>query len=118
MSDILGITQEEIEKIEAGEIPSPKVLRRYEQFFKKEFKQEQETAEMEDEKINFRDEKITLKDLIDKAKTFFTGKRIEKPEENKEIKEDEKNKISEREKENKGEESAEKVEIKIEDRNE
>lgn len=76
LADELGLSKEQIEKIEKGEKPLPQTLRRYEQFFKKEFKTE-ETQGTEEGKINFRDEKITLKDLLHKAKTFFTGKKFD-----------------------------------------
>lgn len=75
LADLLGISIPMIAKIEAGEDPSGKILKRYEQLFKKKFKDEQE-----EEEVSFRGEKITFREILDKAKTFFTGKKLEKPE--------------------------------------
>src|SRR3989344_4950566 len=98
LADEIGVPFEEVMRIEAGQIPSEKALRRYEQFFKKKFPLDSERGKkssapsqgpgamssghgaQDGERgeggggITFRDEKVSLKELLGRAKTFFTSK--------------------------------------------
>ena len=81
LADEIGVPFEEIMRIENGQAPSEKTLRRYEQCFKKKFPLDagskvdgQHEGVGESAEIKFKGEKITLKDLLGKAKTFFTSK--------------------------------------------
>lgn len=88
LADELGAPFDEIMRIEAGHVPSEKTLRRYEQFFRKKFpldkKQETFSAERRegkdggvgadgDAEVTLKDEKISLKELLGRARTFFTS---------------------------------------------
>ncbi len=76
LADELGSTAEQVEKIEAGETPYPNILKRYEQFFKKKFEIEEEKEVPEEEKeISFKDTKLTLRELMERAKSLFTGRK-------------------------------------------
>lgn len=79
LADELGLSSEEVEQIEAGDNPSQKALKRYEQFFKRKFELVEEKKSAE-QGIDFKDEKATLRDLMERAKTFFTGKKSEEVE--------------------------------------
>ena len=68
----LGISREEIDKIETGEKPSLQTLRKYEQFFKKKFPGEEQKQETQ---VTLKNEKVSLKELLGRAKDFFSGKK-------------------------------------------
>ena len=91
LADEIGVPFEEVMRIEAGQIPSEKALRRYEQFFKKKFPLDSERGKKSGaqgsehgtggagqgaggKEITFRDEKVSLKELLGRAKIFFTSK--------------------------------------------
>ena len=81
LADELGAPFEEIMRVEAGQAPSEKTLRRYEQFFKKKFpldaasKVERQAAGTDESaEIKFKNEKTSLKELLGRARTFFTSK--------------------------------------------
>lgn len=75
LANELGLSVAEIGKIEDGEQPSEKALKRYGQFFKTKFEVIKEEPREGDEQPDFNDQGISLRGWVEKAKTFFTGKK-------------------------------------------